>query len=115
MLELADEPHNLAQAVKELKLDYIVLTSVDRDDLPDQGAGHFAACIKAVKELTPEVIIEVLIPDFRGDVNCIKTIVDSGPEVISHNVETVRELQATVRDLRANYDQSLGVLVTAKK
>lgn len=115
MLQLADEPHNLAEAVKELKLDYVVLTSVDRDDLADQGAGHFATCIRAVKELAPEVIIEVLIPDFRGDETCIKTIVDAGPEVISHNVETVRELQSIVRDLRANYDQSLGVLVTAKK
>jgi lipoic acid synthetase len=115
MLELADEPHNLAKAVEEMKLEYVVLTSVDRDDLPDQGAGHFAKCIRAIKDSHPNVNVEVLIPDFRGNEECVKMIVDAGPEVIAHNIETPEELQSKVRDLRANYRQSLGVLATVKR
>lgn len=109
------EPKMLAMAVAELKLDYIVITSVDRDDLPDQGSGHFAECIRAVKEQDPSVLVEVLIPDFRGDIECLKKVVDAKPEVIAHNVETVRRLQGKVRDRRAGYDQSLGVLANVKK
>jgi lipoyl synthase len=110
-----DEPRKIADAITEWKLDYIVITSVDRDDLPDQGAGHFAAVIKEVKEKCPDVIIEVLIPDFRGDEKCLKTIVDAHPDVIAHNVETVEVLQGKVRDIRANYAQSLRVLENVKK
>lgn len=109
------EPENLASAVSQMNLDYIVITSVDRDDLADQGAGHFAECIRKVKEMSPEMIVEVLIPDFRGDDACIKTVVDAGPEVIAHNIETVERLQQAVRDRRANYKQSLLVLETVKK
>src|SRR3989338_5591330 len=75
------EPENVAKAVEKMKLDYVVITSVDRDDLPDQGAGHFASCIRAVKELDSSIIVEVLIPDFRGNRDYIKTITNAGPEV----------------------------------
>ncbi|MBI2084826.1 MAG: lipoyl synthase [Candidatus Aenigmarchaeota archaeon] len=109
------EPKMLAMAVKELKLDYVVITSVDRDDLPDQGSGHFAECIRSVKEQDPNVLVEVLIPDFQGDEECLKKIVDAGPQVIAHNVETVKRLQGKVRDRRAGYEQSLGVLKNVKK
>lgn len=109
-----DEPRKIAQAVAEWGLDYVVVTSVDRDDLPDQGAGHFAACIREIKKQHPAVIVEVLIPDFRGNRECIRTIVEAGPDVIAHNVETVRSLQRSVRDVRANYEQSLGVLRVVK-
>lgn len=110
-----DEPRKLAKAIAEWKLNYTVITSVDRDDLPDQGAGHFAACIREIKKQHPSVIVEVLIPDFRGDDKCIKTIVDAHPDVIGHNLETVRSLQAKARDARTGYDQSLRVLRTVKE
>ena len=109
------EPENVATAVAKMKLDYAVITSVDRDDLPDQGAGHFAKCIRAVKELDSSIIVEVLIPDFRGNRDCIRTIVDAQPEVIAHNIETVKRLQGKVRDPRAGYEQSLSVLAIAKE
>jgi len=107
-----DEPKKLADAVKNLELDYIVITSVDRDDLEDYGSGHFAECIKELKK--NKIMVEVLIPDFKGNYDCIKKIVDSKPDVIAHNVETVRSLQRKVRDPRANYEQSLKVLKTVK-
>jgi len=110
-----DEPRKIAEAVAEWGLDYVVITSVDRDDLPDQGAGHFAAVIKELKKQHPSVIVEVLIPDFRGDVDCLKTIIAAKPEVIAHNVETVKRLQRSVRDIRANYEQSLFVLKKIKE
>jgi len=109
------EPENLANAISKLNLDYVVITSVDRDDLKDQGSNHFAECVRKVREKNPQLIIEVLIPDFRGDFNCIKTVVDSYPDVISHNIETVERLQSIARDKRANYKQSLYVLETVKK
>ncbi len=109
------EPKMLAVAVAELKLDYIVITSVDRDDLPDQGSEHWAECIRAVKKADSNVLVEVLIPDFRGDVECLKKVVDANPDVIAHNIETVRRLQDKVRDRRAGYDQSLDVLDNVKK
>ena len=115
MHELASEPENLANAVGEMKLEYIVLTSVDRDDLENQGSQHFADCVRAVEQAHPNVIIELLIPDFRGDESCIKRVVESGAEVIGHNMETVESLQTTVRDRRAGYTQSLHVLTTIKK
>ncbi len=115
MHDLADEPENLAAAVDEMKLEYIVLTSVDRDDLADQGSEHFAKCVRAVKQRTPHVIVETLIPDFRGDESCIARVADAKPDVISHNLETVRELQGGIRDRRANYEQSLSVLASVKR
>ena len=112
----ADEPKKLAQALAEIKLfDYVVLTSVDRDDLEDGGASHFAACIREIKKEHPNIIVEVLIPDFRGDESALKKIVDAKPEVIGHNIETVERLQKQARDPRANYLQSLKVLENVKK
>jgi lipoic acid synthetase len=110
-----EEPVNLATAVAELGLKYLVVTSVDRDDLPDQGAGHFAACIRELKARTPQTIVEVLIPDFTGKHELIDLIGQAGPEVIAHNVETVERLQPTVRDHRAGYRQSLSVLERVKQ
>ena len=109
-----DEPTNVASAVAEIGLDYVVITSVDRDDLPDQGSGHFAETIRSVRDAHPDVLIEVLIPDFRGEDELIDHIIDARPDVIAHNVETVNRLQSTVRDPRAGYQQSLGVLERVK-
>ena len=109
------EPAKLASAIAEMGLDYAVITSVDRDDLPDQGAHHFAACIKEIKRQRPETLVEVLIPDFRGDSNLVKLIVDAHPDVIAHNLETTEPLQHVVRDPRANYSQSLSVLKAIKE
>ena len=109
------EPANVASAIAELELDYVVVTSVDRDDLPDGGAGHFAACIREIRAASPATMIEVLVPDFRGDHAQIDTVVDAGPEVIAHNVECVERLQDKVRDPRASYAQSLAVLARFKE
>ena len=112
----AEEPKKLAKALAEIKLfDYVVLTSVNRDDLEDGGASHFAECVKEIKKAYPEIIVEVLIPDFNGNVEDLKKIIDARPEVIAHNIETVERLQRKVRDVRANYKQSLGVLENVKK
>lgn len=108
------EPYKVAEAVKKLGLDYVTITSVDRDDLPDGGAEHFARTIRAVKDLNPGVRVEVLIPDFRGDLDALKRVVVSGPDVLAHNIETVRRLTPLARDWRAGYDQSLRVLRQAK-
>jgi lipoic acid synthetase len=105
-----DEPANVAEAVTEIGLDYVVLTSVDRDDLPDQGAGHFAQTIREIKRRDPEVLVEVLIPDFQGEPELVRKIIDAEPDVIAHNVETVERLQWPIRDRRAGYEQSLSVL-----
>ncbi|WP_122088006.1 lipoyl synthase [Halalkalicoccus subterraneus] len=105
-----DEPANVASAIAEIGLDYVVLTSVDRDDLPDQGAGHFAETIREIKARHPGVLVEVLIPDFRGEPELVRKIVDAEPDVIAHNIETVERLQFPVRDRRAGYEQSLSVL-----
>ncbi|MFG1446111.1 MAG: lipoyl synthase [Thermoplasmatales archaeon] len=102
------EPFNVAAAARDMGLKYVVITSVDRDDLPDQGSKHFASVIREVRKTGASV--EVLIPDFRGDKECIDRILDEGPVVLAHNVETVRRLSPSVRDHRANYDQSLEVL-----
>ncbi len=111
-----NEPKNLAKALAEIKLfDYVVLTSVNRDDLADGGASHFAECIKEVKKAYPEIIVEVLIPDFRADVEALRKIIEAKPEVIAHNIETVERLQRKVRDVRANYKQSISVLENVKK
>jgi lipoic acid synthetase len=105
-----EEPESVADAVAEIGLDYVVLTSVDRDDLPDQGAGHFAATIRAIHERHPDVLVEALIPDFQGDPDLVGEVIDAEPDVLAHNVETVERLQWPVRDRRAGYEQSLSVL-----
>ncbi|SDJ68190.1 lipoic acid synthetase [Halovenus aranensis] len=105
-----DEPANVASAVAEIGLDYVVLTSVDRDDLPDQGAGHFAETIREIKKRDSDILVEVLIPDFQGDAELVGKIIDAEPDVIAHNIETVERLQWPVRDRRAGYEQSLAVL-----
>jgi len=111
-----DEPRKLVQALKEMEIfDYIVITSVDRDDLEDQGSNHFAECIKEIKKEFPNMLVEVLIPDFRGDKKLLKNVVGANPDVIAHNVETVERLQRTTRDVRANYKQSMEVLKNVKK
>ena len=109
------EPEKLADAVNTLKLNYVVLTSVTRDDLPDGGAEHLAKCVTAIKNLLPEVLVEILIPDFQGDISALRTIVESPVDVIAHNVETVERLTQKVRDPRANYHQSLTVLQNIKR
>lgn len=108
------EPYNVATAIAELGLTYIVLTSVDRDDLPDGGAEHFAKSVEEIKRLSPKTLVEVLIPDFRGDEKALARIASSGADVVAHNVETVERLTPTVRDRRATYPQSLTVLKTLK-
>jgi lipoyl synthase len=110
----ADEPERVAKAIKEWKLSYVVITSVCRDDLKDGGAEHIAKTIKATKDLCPKTIVEPLIPDFRGNEDSIKIVVESKPEVISHNIETVSRLTPKVRDARASYEQSLRVLKKIK-
>ncbi len=110
-----DEPENTASAISEMDLDYIVLTSVDRDDLEDQGAAHFAKTVKLVKAYSPSILIEVLTPDWRGDLACIQTTVEAGADVLAHNLETVERLQSSVRDPRAGYQQSLKVLSDYKQ
>jgi len=109
------EPENVAFALSQMGLKYVVLTSVDRDDLPDGGAGHFAKTIALVKERIPDLLVEVLIPDFQNDLDSLKAVVDSGPDVIAHNIETTMTLTSSVRDPRAGYWQSLSVLRSLKK
>jgi lipoic acid synthetase len=108
------EPERVAKTIKDWRLRYVVITSVCRDDLEDGGAEHIAKTIKAIKLLCPTIIVESLIPDFRGDDSSIKKIVKSEPEVISHNIETVPRLTPKVRDARASYEQSLLVLKKIK-
>jgi lipoic acid synthetase len=110
-----EEPENVADAVAEIGLDYVVLTSVDRDDLPDQGASHFAETIRAIKRRNPDILVEVLVPDFQGDPELVRQILDAGLDVFAHNVETVERLQWPVRDRRAGYEQSLSVLRQADR
>src|SRR5659263_300399 len=109
------EPERIAIAIKKVGLKHVVLTSVDRDDLIDGGAGHFADCIKALKQLRENIIIEALIPDFSGNTQCLKKIIDANPDIIGHNIETTREFQALARDRRAGYNLSLEVLGKIKK
>jgi lipoic acid synthetase len=109
------EPTLLAKTIKDWGLDYVVITSVCRDDLPDQGASHFASCVKEIKKENPNTIIEVLIPDFSGDISLLKNITDAKPDVIGNNLETVRSLSNKIRDRRANYDQTLSLLKNVKK
>jgi lipoic acid synthetase len=104
------EPYHAAEAVAAMGVDYIVLTSVNRDDLPDGGAAHFAACVRELKRLQPSILVEVLIPDFQGRMGGVEAIIDAGADVVAHNVETTRALTRKVRDVRATFDQSLAVL-----
>jgi lipoic acid synthetase len=109
-----DEPRHIAQSIARLGLRYVVLTSVDRDDLPDQGSTHFAETIVGIKQRDSHLVVEALVPDFQGDIRAIETIVDARLDVYAHNVETVQRLQYQVRDPRANYYQSLLTLSAAK-
>ncbi|WP_421621247.1 lipoyl synthase [Alkalilimnicola ehrlichii] len=109
-----DEPAQAAESVRLMGLSYVVLTSVDRDDLEDGGAGHYAACVRAIREVNPETAVEVLTPDFNGVPKHVHRVVDAGPEVFAQNVETVRRLTHPVRDPRAGYEQTLEVLRLAK-
>jgi len=109
-----DEPNKVAQAVDELGLSYVVITSVTRDDLPDGGADHFSKTIREIKDISPKTTIEVLIPDFGGDIAALKTVVSAFPDVISHNMETVPSLYHKVRP-QAEYQRSLTVLKNIKR
>jgi len=111
----AEEPENVARSVSLMKLKYVVLTSVDRDDLADGGAAHYAACVSAIKSTNPGTAVEALTPDFQGVLVDVETVVDSGIDVFAQNVETVRRLTHPVRDPRAGYQQTLGVLEHAKR
>lgn len=110
-----EEPANTAKSVELMGLRYIVLTSVDRDDLDDGGAAHYAACVRAIKERTPQVVVEALTPDFDAVPSAIEAVVDSGLEVFAQNVETVERLTHKVRDPRAGYRKTLDVLAYAKQ
>ncbi|MEM0200832.1 MAG: lipoyl synthase [Candidatus Micrarchaeaceae archaeon] len=110
-----NEPFLLAKSIKEWGLDYVVITSVCRDDLPDQGASHFANCVVEIKKQNPNTFVELLIPDFSGDISLLKVITDSKPDVIGNNLETVRNLSKKIRDKRADYDQTLSLLKNIKK
>jgi len=109
-----DEPANAARSVQLMNLRYVVLTSVDRDDLRDGGAAHYAACVRAIRELNPATAVEALTPDFAGSREAVATVVDSGLQVFAQNVETVERLTHAVRDPRAGYGQTLDVLAYAK-
>jgi lipoic acid synthetase len=110
-----EEPANAARTVSLMGLGYVVLTSVDRDDLPDGGAAHLAACVHAIKAANPATAVEALTPDFQGVLADVETVVDSGIEVFAQNVETVERLTHPVRDPRAGYRQTLDVLAHAKR
>ena len=110
-----DEPAKVAKAISQMSLSYVVLTSVDRDDLPDEGAGHFAKTISYLKESTPSLLVEVLTPDFKGREDLVNLVLLAQPDVFAHNIETVESLTPKVRDPRAGYQQSLKVLEMAKK
>jgi len=111
----AEEPANVARTVELMDLHYVVLTSVDRDDLADGGAAHYAACVAAIKSRRPATAVEALTPDFQGSAAAVHVVVDSGIEVFAQNIETVRRLTHPVRDPRAGYEQTLGVLAEAKR
>lgn len=111
----SEEPANSAESVRIMDLKYVVLTSVDRDDLDDGGAGHYADCIREIKRVNPQTAVEALTPDFQGRLHDVETVVDSGLEVFAQNVETVRRLTHPVRDPRAGYEQTLQVLEHAKR
>jgi lipoyl synthase len=110
-----EEPENVARSVELMGLKYVVLTSVNRDDLSDGGAAHYAAAIRAIKRRNPDTAVEALTPDFQGVVNDVRTVLDSGLDVFAQNVETVERLTHPVRDARAGYAQTIEVLRGAKQ
>jgi lipoic acid synthetase len=110
-----DEPENAARTVELMELKYVVLTSVNRDDLADGGAAHYAACIRAIKARNPQTAVEALTPDFQGVLKDVEVVVGAGLEVFAQNIETVRRLTHPVRDPRAGYEQTLSVLEHAKR
>lgn len=110
-----NEPQNSAESVKLMGLKYIVFTSVDRDDLDDGGAHHYAECVKAVKGVNPETNVEVLTPDFNGNLKALEEVLDSGIVVYAQNIETVKRLTHPVRDPRASYEMTMKILSHAKK
>lgn len=109
-----EEPAHAAEAVRLMGLKYVVLTSVDRDDLPDGGADHYAACVRAIRAACPETAVEALTPDFGGRAEAVAAVATSGLQVYAQNLETVRRLTHPVRDPRAGYERTLAVLQTAK-
>ena len=109
-----DEPQRVAEAVRRMKLKHVVITAVARDDLGDGGANHFARTIIAIREMDPSVIVEVLVPDFHAQDGCIQIVLDAGPDIYNHNMETVERLTPLVRS-RAKYHTSLQVLKRAKQ
>lgn len=111
----SEEPEHVAEVIKILGLKYVVITSVDRDDLEDAGSSHYAQTIKSIKEKNPGTKVEALIPDFSAEEKYLKKVVDAQPFVIGHNVETVKELTPYIRDRRCGYEKSLGVLRIIKK
>lgn len=109
------EPEKVGFSISQMGLTYVVITSVNRDDMEDQGADHFGRTVETIKKNDPELIVEILTPDFQGDVDLINRVVDSKPDVFAHNVETVERLTPSVRDPRATYEQSLEVLAQVKR
>jgi lipoic acid synthetase len=109
-----EEPGNTGRAVQLMGLDYVVITSVDRDDIADGGAAHYAECVRQIKEQNPSTAVEALTPDFNGVMEHVEIVVDSGLDVFAQNVETVRRLTHPVRDPRASYEQTIDVLRHAK-
>jgi lipoic acid synthetase len=109
------EPVKVAEAIADLGLRYVVITSVDRDDIADGGSEHFASTVKAIKQRGPDVITEVLIPDFQGNLTDVNKVIEARPEVIAHNIETTEPLTPKVRDPRATYEQSIRVLKYIKE
>jgi lipoic acid synthetase len=110
-----EEPAAVAEAASRLGLSYVVITSVDRDDLDDQGAGHYVACIGEIKRRNPGARVEAVIPDFGGRTDFLRKVIDAGPDMIAHNVETVERTSPTVRDRRAGYYRSIDVLRNVKR
>lgn len=110
------EPGNVAESIRLMNLKHAVITSVDRDDLPDMGAGHWAETIRVIKEVNPQTTVEVLIPDFQGNLELVDQVIDAGPEIISHNLETIKRITPLVRSA-AKYEVSLSVLahIAARK
>lgn len=109
-----DEPRKLAETIRDAGWQYVVITSVDRDDLPDGGAAHIAECIRQVRALNPNTLVEVLIPDFSGNLDDFQQVIDAQPHVIAQNIETVERLTHPVRDRRAGYQQTLNCLAHVK-
>jgi lipoic acid synthetase len=112
---LADEPERVAKAVKELSLSYCVITSVTRDDLKDYGASIFAKTIEKIRKISPGTIVEVLIPDFMGDVEALKLVIAKKPDVLAHNIETTKRLTKIIRDKKTDYFRSLWILKKTKE